>query len=414
MSTMKLERAPISNAAGPNGTADDTPVIAPNYQRRVHCLAGLAIDLETISHVAANVRRAADDGRRLHLATPNLNILRLSRRDPALREALLSSDLCVADGMPIVWLARLQGIPQRSRVAGADVFEALCRTPRARTGELKVHFFGGEARHGDGLRSALARAPGVGFAGATSPGFGDVAAMESDRIVARVNASGADMVLVSVSAQKGLLWIARNEKRLRSSVVANLGAVIDFTAGTQRRAPVWMRRRGLEWAFRMRERPKLVARYAADILTLIRLAPVCAALGLLQRRRIGAGTQEPWLQIQHTGELNILHLGGSWIAADLQPLRLALAAMAGAGKDLTVELGACSDLDAATLGLLLVAHGHQVRTGHRLTASGAGLRLSLLLRAHGCGFLLAWDTKRLRRAAAGTPANDSRYGLGRA
>jgi N-acetylglucosaminyldiphosphoundecaprenol N-acetyl-beta-D-mannosaminyltransferase len=385
------------------------PVAVPNYQRRVHCLAGFAIDVESIGHVAARVRKAAADGQRLHLATPNLNIIRLARQELALRDALLASDVCVADGMPVVWLARLQGIPLRRRVAGADVFEALCAAPRERSGELKVHFFGGEAAHRERLRSALDLAPGVDFAGATSPGFGDVAALGAERLVERVNASGADMVLVAVSARKGLLWIARNERNLRPCVVANLGAAIDFTAGTARRAPVWMQRGGLEWAWRMRERPTLLLRYAADAMTLMRLAPRCAAIGLLQRLR-SAGAGEAWLRIEHPGDRNILHLGGRWIAADLQPLRVALDALAGARKDLVVDFANCTGIDAAALGLLLVARGHQTRSGRRLAARGAGLRLSMLLRLHGCGYLLGPR----RDSAAPKPAlANGPYGLGR-
>jgi N-acetylglucosaminyldiphosphoundecaprenol N-acetyl-beta-D-mannosaminyltransferase len=407
-----------SKGAGSCAECDDAPVVAPNYHRRVYCLAGLAIDVESTGHVAARVRRAAATRRRLHLATPNMNILRLARQEIDVREALLASDLCVADGMPVVWLARLQGIPLRRRVAGADVFEVLCDVPCERTGALKVHFFGGEPGHGGRLRAALDTVPGVGFAGATSPGFGDVAALGADRLVERVNASGADMVLVSVSARKGLLWIARNEQRLRPSVVANLGAVIDFTAGTARRAPAWMQRSGVEWAWRMFGRPALLLRYAADFVTLAQLAPRCAALGLLRRRGAPIGADRPWLRIEHVGRRNILHLGGDWTLSDLQPLRVALEALAGARKDLVVELRACAGIDAATLGLLLVARGHQSRNGRRLCLTGAGIKLSLLLRAHGCGFLMERVPGDGRAEAAPSPsrtsASGSRYGLGRA
>jgi N-acetylglucosaminyldiphosphoundecaprenol N-acetyl-beta-D-mannosaminyltransferase len=76
------------------------------------------------------------------LSTPNVNFLMTSRTDPQFRESLLMSDLCPVDGMPLVWIARLLGIPIKERLSGSDIFDAM--RSRKQTGlRLKTFLFGG-------------------------------------------------------------------------------------------------------------------------------------------------------------------------------------------------------------------------------------------------------------------------------
>lgn len=393
--------------------ATEGPGIATDYGRRVYCIAGLAFDAVTVDGAAERMRAAAGAGRRLHLATPNLNIVRMARGDRALREAILASDLCVADGMPIVWLARLQGASLPGRAAGSDVFEALRDTGEGR--RLRVHFFGGREGLSGQLAARLdAKGSQVACVGVTAPGFGDVASFSTKRLIDEVNASRPDLVAVSVSARKGLLWIAANERRIDAPLIANLGATTEFAAGNLRRAPPWMRRSGLEWLWRIREEPQLWSRYARDAAALALLGlqagldPVARSLG---RSRFGPSA----LQVRHLPDRNVIALSGGWREADLGPLRETLQAMAGARKDLVIDLSGCAALDPAALGVLLLAAGHQARLGRRFAVDGAGLAMRLLLAAHGCGFLLARaDGRRGRRepapAIAATAAGRARSG----
>src|SRR5687767_12460284 len=112
----------------------------PDFERDVHCLLGMPIDAVDLAGAEKRIRAAAEARLPCFMSTPNVNFLIASRSDDAFRNALLHSDLSVADGMPLVWLARLTGIPLRERVAGANLFEAL-REGRGRP--LSVYFFGG-------------------------------------------------------------------------------------------------------------------------------------------------------------------------------------------------------------------------------------------------------------------------------
>ena len=83
-------------------------------------------------------------------------------------------------------------------------------------------------------------------------------------IIDKVNASEADFLAASLGARKGQLWLHRNHRRLTIPIRAHLGAVINFQAGTVKRAPTWLRACGLEWLWRIKEEPHLWRRYAHD------------------------------------------------------------------------------------------------------------------------------------------------------
>src|SRR5262249_32434527 len=120
----------------------------------------------------------------------------------------------------------------------------------------------------EALNSARA---GLRCAGYEAPGFGSIAEMSAPSSIARINASGADFVVVALGARKGQAWIEHNRSRLEAPVVSHLGAVLNFAAGRVRRAPRWMQRTGLEWLWRIREERALWRRYLSDALAAARL-----------------------------------------------------------------------------------------------------------------------------------------------
>ena len=124
----------------------------------------------------------------------------------------------------------------------------------------------------------------VGF---ESPGYGDVESMSSPETIQRINAARADFVVVSLGAQKGQAWIVRNRERLSAPVVSHLGAVVNFVAGEVLRAPRWMQRGGMEWAWRILQEPALARRYAKDGFVLF---------GLVVR--------EVWLRVRRRGKVS--------------------------------------------------------------------------------------------------------------
>ena len=118
------------------------PFRPDDLTREVYGVLGIPVDVIDMAAVLCKIDVAAADKSPFLLSTPNLNFLVTSRLDPEFREALLISDLCPADGMPIVWLARLLGAPIKERIAGSDIFEAL-KLARYNSRRLSVFLFGG-------------------------------------------------------------------------------------------------------------------------------------------------------------------------------------------------------------------------------------------------------------------------------
>src|SRR5581483_12000296 len=242
-----------------------------SLNRSVYCILGIPIDAIDLAAVASQVEAAAAKRALLLISTPNLNFLVNSLSDSEFRESLLNSDLCPPDGMPIIWIARILGLPIRERASGADLLERL-QTNGKNTRQLALFLFGGaEGVAASAARNLNSRPGGLHCVGSMNPGFGDVAEMSQDHIIDAVNSSGADFLVVSLGAKKGQLWLQRNHRRLKIPVRSHLGAAINFQAGTVKRAPLFLRIWGFEWLWRVKEERYLWTRYRGDGLVFARL-----------------------------------------------------------------------------------------------------------------------------------------------
>jgi N-acetylglucosaminyldiphosphoundecaprenol N-acetyl-beta-D-mannosaminyltransferase len=340
------------------------------FEREVHCLLGLPFDAIDLDGAVAAARDAVLRGERCVVSTPNLNFAVACRQDPLFRDSVINSDLSVVDGMPLVWIARLLGVPIRERVAGSDLFERL-RQGRAR--RMSVYFFGGAAGAAQAACERInAQDGGLIGAGFESPGFGSVAELSRDESIAKINASGADFLVVSLGARKGQAWIERNRARISVPVISHLGAVVNFAAGTVHRAPPWMQRSGLEWLWRIKEEQSLWRRYLSDGLALLGLLAtrVLPLAWMLHRRRPPREELErASIHWREAGEHLLIRLRGAWIRENLAPLRERLAAAAASRRHVRIDLERVSFVDTAVLGLLMLSYGTQRKHALRMTCS---------------------------------------------
>ena len=171
------------------------------------------------------------------------------------------ADIVVADGMPVVWASSLLGTPLPARVAGIDLMLGVAASLAARGGS--VFLLGGEAEVGPAAAAALTGAnPGLRAAG-TADGYFDVASDEA--VVAAVNDSGADALLVGMGSPRQEEWALRRGPDLRPRIVLCIGGALEVVAGRRRRAPRWMQTAGLEWSYRLAQEPgRLWKRYLVE------------------------------------------------------------------------------------------------------------------------------------------------------
>ena len=215
-----------------------------DFDRNTWCLLGLPFDAINMQEAVESVWQSAADKTPYFISTPNLNFLITSESDPDFRRSVINSELSIADGMPLIWVARLLGIPLPGRVTGSGLIEMLRKKGKYTDKVINVFFFGGEA--GIAERACLAiykEQGGLVCAGFYSPGFGSVEDMSDPAIIDTINESNADFVIVSLGAKKGQAWIEQNRDKLFAPVVSHLGAVVNFVAGNVQRAPVWMQKK---------------------------------------------------------------------------------------------------------------------------------------------------------------------------
>jgi N-acetylglucosaminyldiphosphoundecaprenol N-acetyl-beta-D-mannosaminyltransferase len=233
-----------------------------DFDRDVYCIGGLPFDAISLSKTMSLLRDAKHVKKSCFLTTPNLNFLALSQNDYDFRSSVLHSDIVIADGAPIVWLARLLGIPIREKVAGSTLFEALGKEWRRK---LTVYFFGGPTGvAAEASKHINDKSTGLTCVGYYSPGFGSLEEMSESSIIEHINSSNADFLVVALGAKKGQAWIIKNLHKIKTPLVSHLGAVINFEARRLKRAPVRLQKIGLEWAWRIKEEPHLWKRYWND------------------------------------------------------------------------------------------------------------------------------------------------------
>lgn len=178
-----------------------------------------------------------------------------SQRDENLRRIHNAAGLVAADGMPLVWLSRLQGRRQAERVYGPDLMLALCE--RSVSSGYRHFLYGASENTLDKLASNLQqRCPGLRIVGKYSPPFRPLTDEEDEEVVRTINEAKPDIVWVGLSTPKQEHWMASHLCRLTAPVLLGVGAAFDFHAGVKKQAPRWMQRSGLEWLFRLATEPR--------------------------------------------------------------------------------------------------------------------------------------------------------------
>lgn len=195
------------------------------------------------------------------VATLNLDHIVKLRSDAAFRAAYDCHSHVVADGNPIVWLHRLAG-GTAELITGSDLVEPLIEL--ARSQNVPVAFFGSTQEGLDVAAERLSeRCPGIRIVARLSPPFGfDPTSDEADACVAKIASSGARLCLIALGAPKQEMFAARAAEKLPGCGFVSVGAGLDFIAGTQTRAPQFVRRLALEWLWRLaNDRRRLARRY---------------------------------------------------------------------------------------------------------------------------------------------------------
>jgi N-acetylglucosaminyldiphosphoundecaprenol N-acetyl-beta-D-mannosaminyltransferase len=243
-----LSTLAISEAT--TGAQPSAQTAIPSYR-----VLGVRVDAVQIPDAIKVLESWIDErGPARYVAVTGMHGVSVSREEPDFAPILEAASLVVADGMPLVWLGRLQGFQQmRRRVYGPELMETFCK----QTGSRFRHFFYGGA---PGVADALAKAEqeryGIQVAGTDCPPFRSLTEAEEKEVEHLVAETRPDVLWVGLSTPKQERWMFAHRDRLQVPVMLGVGAAFDLNTGRLKQAPAWMRENGLEWLYRLCAEPR--------------------------------------------------------------------------------------------------------------------------------------------------------------
>jgi len=182
----------------------------------------------------------------------NTDCMLIAAKDTKYRQVLNDADLVYADGVGVVYGAKLWGHSLPGRSTGADFMPDFCRTFAAKG--LRLYFLGAPA--GVAEQAAIKLQQEIPDLLITGTQHGYFTPEQEDEILAGINAAQPDIVIVGLGAPYQEFWISKNADKLNASVIWGVGGLFDFLSGRTPRGPQWLLDNGFEWLCRLVAEPK--------------------------------------------------------------------------------------------------------------------------------------------------------------
>ena len=205
-------------------------------------ILGVGFDNITMEQAVAEGVRLINTPGAHYAVTPNPEIVEVCRTDPEAMEAVRNADLVLADGIGIIYGAKLLGTPLKGRVTGIGFAQGLM-------GEM--------AQNGKSL-FLLGAKPGVAEKAADK--LRAAYFQEDGPVLEEIRASGADVAFVCLGAPKQEKWMRKNGPASGARLLVGLGGCLDVFSGEVQRAPEIFQRLGLEWFYRLVKNPSRIGR----------------------------------------------------------------------------------------------------------------------------------------------------------
>lgn len=234
-------------------------------ERRIDCgsvragqfrVLGVRVAALQIPQVVQQIERWIEDRKvSRFISVANTHVVMEAQQDSSFKKLINSADLCLPDGMPLIWCGRFRGHQLSRRVYGPELMSTFCR---GTVGKGYRHFFyGGAPDVTHQLVNYLGHScPGIQIAGAYSPPFRALTREEDEEAIAMINDARPDVLWVGLGCPKQERWIHEHRERLTVPAMVAVGQAFDLLSGRKKPAPIWMSENGLEWFFRLLQEPR--------------------------------------------------------------------------------------------------------------------------------------------------------------
>src|ERR1700722_7170211 len=225
--------------------------------QRVNVL-GVGISALNLPGALAEVAEAIRARRKGYICVTGVHGVMEAQSNETFRGILNHAFLCPPDGMPMVWVGKINGHKDMSRVYGPDLMLDICKW--SETNPCRHFFFGGAPGVAEVLVAKLkARFPKMEIAVTYTPPFRPLTLDEEKELQEKVRAARPDIFWVGLSTPKQEKFLAEYLPHLDATLMIGVGAAFDFLSGRVKQAPRWMQRSGLEWFYRLCSEPRRLA-----------------------------------------------------------------------------------------------------------------------------------------------------------
>lgn len=192
------------------------------------------------------------------VVTPNPEMLTEAQNNKELSQALNNADLVLADGIGVIYAAKILGEPLNERVTGVDLMGDILNL-LAKTGK-SYYLFGAKEGYADKAAENIAQK----YKGARCAGVqhGYFSEKEESKIIDQINDARPDVIFVGLGSPRQEIWAEKNRRFLNTKLIMCIGGAIDVFSGKVQRAPKWVSKIGFEWLYRAIKQPTRFKRLA--------------------------------------------------------------------------------------------------------------------------------------------------------
>ena len=235
-------------------TAPHAPKTFASYD-----VLGVPVSITSLSRASRAIHDWAHDDIGRFVCIRDVHGIMQAQDNEALRLLHQDAAMVTPDGMPLVWLGKRAG-HDVERTCGPDLIDHVLKD--SVVSGLKHYFYGGKPGIAEQLKQTFVeKYPGLQVVGTSTPPFRALEPEELKAVALEIAQTGADVVWVGLSTPKQE-FLMRDLAKLLPNTLIGVGAAFDFHTGAVKRAPMWMRRSGLEWLYRLASEPaRLWRRY---------------------------------------------------------------------------------------------------------------------------------------------------------
>jgi len=215
----------------------------------------IPMDVLTFQEALQGIARLVQKRQGGFVVTPNVAHVVLADSLPAFREAYAQASLSLVDGQPLVWLSPWVGKKLPDKISGADLVGPVLEM--AAQNAWRVYFLGASPEVAAKARKVAEERYGTKVVGCDSPFISmELGLEENQETLDKIKEARPDILVLALGTPKQEMWMWRFREHYAPAVALGMGASLDFIAGRVRRAPPWVSRCGLEWAFRLQQEPR--------------------------------------------------------------------------------------------------------------------------------------------------------------